>query len=215
MYYYFFKLRNLIILKQIRLIATQHAPDIEDAIKVHIAKFGVKLTNKPDTKIKPFVNSNLKEKSTVLEDIVNNQFKENRNYNRPETLQIKLKAMEETNSVYSYNENQIPTNDYSQIKYQNRINKPETTLSTQNMQEKSVNHTKHQFVSNNSYDKRTQPDSQEDSYSPNSNYKKIPSYLNDRTTQDSNESIDMEVMIDEKSKKSRELNLSDVEKLIE
>ena len=177
------------------MIATQHAPDIEEAIRVHILKFGVKLTNNPDTKMKPFVNSNLKEKSIVLEDIVNNQFKENRNYNKPETLQIKLKAMEESNSIDSYNENKIPN--------------------TQNMQKKTVNHTKHQFISNNSYDKRTQPDSQEDSYSPNSNYKKLPSYLNDRTTQDSNESIDMEVMIEEKNKKSRELNFNDIEKLIE
>ena len=179
----------------------------------------MKLTNKSDTATKISISSNIKERSANLEDIVNNRPKGTIISNKPEALPIKrIDIEEESMSVDSSNENQIPTNDSSQIGSQNIINKPEILLFTQNIPEKLiVAHNNHQYVSSNSYDLRTQPDSQEDSYSPNSNSKKLASYLNDPTIKDSNEdkSIDIEEMINEEIIKARELNLNDVEKLIE
>ena len=182
----------------------------------------MKLTNKPDTTTKMSISSssNIKDRSTESEDIINNRPKRTIISNKPEALSIKrMDIEEESMSEESSSENQIPTNDSSQIGSQNIINKPENLLFTQNIAPEKLitTHNNHQYISSNSYDLRTQPDSQEDSYSPNSNSKKLASYLNDPTIKDSNEdkSIDMEEMINEEIIKARELNLNDVEKLIE
>ena len=93
------------------MVIAEYAPDIEEEIRIYIVKHGMKPKKKPDSKIKLSVYPDPKENLTVLEEIVNDQPKRIKT-SKLETLEIKNSDIEESLSIISYNENQIPTNDW-------------------------------------------------------------------------------------------------------
>ena len=182
----------------------------------------MKQKNKPDSKIKLSLYPDSKENLTVLEEIVNEQPKRIKT-SKLETLEIKKNDIEESLSIISYNENQIPTNDCSQTESQNKIKKSEknNVLSPRILAEKSISPTKLQLFFNNSPELCPQLDSQEDPSLLIKNNKIIDDKLYDQIINyskeaiNNNKSIEIEKMIDEESMQIRELNLADVERLIE